>query len=71
MWNDVSWMYATRLYTPQGKLRTDKYAIDWIANHFDYLLTSIPSFLNVVPTRTVTLPPRKKQLYSLKEIMNV
>lgn len=61
-WNDISWMYAVRLYTSAGKLRTDKYAIDWISDHFNYTLTSIPSFLNVVPDGPVTLPPLKAQL---------
>jgi hypothetical protein len=62
IWDDISWMYATRLYTREGKLRTDKYAIDWISNHFNYSLKSIPSFLNVLPTELVTLPPLKSEL---------
>jgi hypothetical protein len=62
MWDDISWMYAVRLYTSQGKLRTDKYAIDWISRNFNYSITSIPSFLNVVPNELVTLPPLKSQL---------
>ncbi len=62
IWNDISWMYATRLYTPKGKLRTDNYAIDWISKHFNYSLTYIPSFINAIPTEPVTLPPLKRQL---------
>jgi hypothetical protein len=62
IWNDISWMYAVRLYTRSGKLRSDKFAIDWISKHFNYSLTSIPSFLNVVPNGTVTLPPLKTDL---------
>jgi hypothetical protein len=62
IWNDVSWMYAVRLYTSNGKLRSDKFAIDWISKHFNYSLTSIPSFLNVVPNEPVTLPPLKTKL---------
>ena len=62
IWDDISWMYATRLYTRDGKLRTDKFAIDWISKHFNYSLTSIPSFLNVLPNEPVTLPPLKKEL---------
>jgi hypothetical protein len=59
IWNDISWMYATRLYTSEGKLRTDKYAFNWILNHFNYSFTSFPSFLNVLPNGQVTLPPLK------------
>ena len=59
MWDDISWMYAVRLYTRQGKLRTDKFAMDWILDHFNYSLTEIPSFLNALPNNTVTLPPPK------------
>jgi hypothetical protein len=55
-------MYATRLYTREGKLRTDKFAIDWISKHFNYSLKSIPSFLNVLPKEPVTLPPLKTEL---------
>lgn len=62
IWDDVSWMYAVRLYTRQGKLRTDNYAIDWISNQFNYTLNSIPSFLNVLPNEPVTLPPLKSNL---------
>ncbi|CAF3996922.1 unnamed protein product [Adineta steineri] len=62
VWNDISWMYATRLYTSKGKLRTDKYAVEWISKHFNYSLTSIPSFLNVIPNGPVTLPPLKTEL---------
>jgi hypothetical protein len=62
MWDDISWMYATRLYTRDGKLRTDKLAIDWISKHFNYSIQSIPSFLNVVPNEPVTLPPLKAEL---------
>ncbi|CAF0764509.1 unnamed protein product [Rotaria sp. Silwood1] len=62
LWNDISWMYAIRLYTRQGKLRTDKFAIDWISNHFNYSITSIPTFLNVLPNEPVTLPPLKAKL---------
>ncbi|CAF3391094.1 unnamed protein product [Rotaria sp. Silwood1] len=58
-WDDISWMYAVRLYTSKGELRQDKFAIDWIANHFNYSLKIIPSFLNVVPNQPVTLPPIK------------
>lgn len=61
-WNDISWMYAVRLYTRDGKLRTDQYAIDWISDHFNYTLKEIPSFLNVVPNRPVKLPPLKTRL---------
>ncbi len=62
VWDDISWMYATRLYTREGKLRTDKFAIDWISKHFNYSLKSIPSFLNVLPKEPVTLPPLKTEL---------
>ena len=62
VWNDISWMYAVRLYTRHGKLRTDKFAIDWISKHFNYSLTSIPSFLNVIPDKPITLPPLKSKL---------
>ncbi len=62
VWNDISWMYATRLYTRDGKLRTDKYAIDWISKHFNYSIKTIPSFLNVIPDEPVTLPPLKTEL---------
>ena len=62
LWNDISWMYATRLYTRLGSLRTDRFAIDWISKHFNYSITSIPSFLNIVPNETVTLPPLKTKL---------
>ncbi len=59
IWDDISWMYAVRLYTSKGKLRTDKYAIDWIENQFDYSLKTIPSILNVLPDEQITLPPVK------------
>ncbi|CAF0913256.1 unnamed protein product [Rotaria sordida] len=59
IWDDISWMYAVRLYTSQGKLRQDKYAIEWIANQSNYSLKTIPSFLNVLPNEPVTLPPIK------------
>ncbi len=59
IWDDVSWMYAIRLYTREGKLRTDKYAIDWIVNQFNYSLKTIPSFLNVLSNKPITLPPVK------------
>ncbi|CAF4156157.1 unnamed protein product [Adineta steineri] len=62
MWNDISWMYVVRLYTPNGKLRTDKFAIEWISKHFNYSLTSIPSFLNALPDKPVTLPPLNTNL---------
>jgi hypothetical protein len=62
IWNDISWMYATRLYTSQGKLRRDKYAIEWISKHFNYSLTDIPSFINAIPNKPVTLPPLKSAL---------
>lgn len=62
IWDDISWMYATRLYTRDGKLRTDKFAIDWISKHFNYSIETIPSFLNVLPDHPVTLPPLKTQL---------
>jgi hypothetical protein len=62
MWNDISWMYATRLYTRLGHLRTDRFAIDWISKHFNYSISSIPSFLNILPNETVTLPPLKTKL---------
>ena len=62
VWDDVSWMYATRLYTREGKLRTDKFAIDWISKHFNYSLESIPSFINALPDEPVTLPPLKTEL---------
>jgi hypothetical protein len=62
IWNDIEWMYATRLYTRDGKLRTDKFALDWISKHFNYSLASIPSFLNVLPDGLVTLPPLKDKL---------
>jgi len=62
IWNDISWMYATRLYTRDGKLRTDKYAIDWISKHFNYSIKTIPSFLNVIPNEPITLPPLKTEL---------
>ncbi|CAF1246082.1 unnamed protein product [Adineta ricciae] len=62
IWDDISWMYAVRLYTRQGKLRTDNFAIEWISKHFNYSLTSIPSFLNVLPNHPVTLPPLKATL---------
>jgi hypothetical protein len=61
IWNDISWMYAVRLYTSDGKLRTDKYAMDMILNQFNYSLKTIPSFLNIVPNQSVTLPPLKNQ----------
>ncbi|CAF2166400.1 unnamed protein product [Rotaria magnacalcarata] len=56
-WNDISWMYATRLYTSEGKLRQDKYAINLITKHFNYSLKRIPSYLNVLPNEPITLPP--------------
>jgi hypothetical protein len=59
IWDDLSWMYAVRLYTPEGQLRTDKYAIDWIENQFNYSLKTIPSILNVLPDGLVTLPSIK------------
>jgi len=62
MWNDISWMYAVRLYTRKGNLRSDKFAIDWISNSFNYSLTFIPSFLNILPNETVILPPLKTEL---------
>ncbi len=62
IWDDISWMYATRLYTREGKLRTDKFAIDWISKPFNYSIRSIPSFLNVLPAEPVTLPPLKSVL---------
>ncbi|CAF1108246.1 unnamed protein product [Rotaria sordida] len=62
LWNDISWMYAVRLYTRQGKLRTDQFAFDWISNHFNYSITSIPSFFNILPNEPVTLPPLKTKL---------
>ncbi|CAF0848342.1 unnamed protein product [Adineta steineri] len=62
VWNDISWMYAVRFYTSKGKLRTDKFAIDSISEHFNYSLTSIPSFLNVIPNEPVILPPLKTNL---------
>ncbi|CAF1482449.1 unnamed protein product [Adineta steineri] len=62
VWNDISWMYAVRLYTSKGKLRTDKFAIDSISEHFNYSLISIPSFLNVIPNEPVILPPLKTNL---------
>jgi hypothetical protein len=62
IWDDISWMYATRLYTREGKLRTDKFAIDWISKHFNYSIKSIPSFLNVLPNEPVSLPPLKTEL---------
>ena len=52
-------MYAVRLYQPDGTLRTDQYAIDWIAKPFDYAFSSIPSFLNVIPDQPVALPAKK------------
>jgi len=61
-WDDISWMYATRLYTREGKLRQDKFAIDWISKHFNYSITKIPSFINALPKEPVTLPPLKTQL---------
>ncbi len=61
-WDDISWMYATRLYTREGRLRKDKFAIDWISKHFNYSLKTIPSFLNVIPNELVTLPPLKAEL---------
>lgn len=62
-WNDISWMYAVRLYTSDGKLRTDQYAIDWIDNQFNYSLKTIPSFLNIIPNTSITLPPVKVYEY--------
>lgn len=62
VWNDISWMYATRLYTREGKLRQDQYAIEWISKHFNYSITEIPSFINALPDEPVTLPPMKSQL---------
>jgi hypothetical protein len=59
IWNDISWMYAVRLYTSDGKLRTDKFAMDWILDQFNYSLKTIPSFLNVLPNKSVTLPSVK------------
>jgi len=59
IWDDKSWMYAVRLYTSDGKLRTDQYAIDWIANQFNYSLKTIPSFINRLPNEPITLPPVK------------
>ncbi len=59
IWDDLSWMYAVRLYTPEGQLRTDKYAIDWIENQFNYSLKTIPSILNVLPDGLVTFPSIK------------
>jgi hypothetical protein len=49
-------MYAVRLYTPDGKLRTDKDAIDWISKELNYSLKTIPSFRNILPKELVTLP---------------
>jgi hypothetical protein len=68
MWDDISWMYVVRLYTPQGKLRTDKFAFDWILDQFNYTLTSIPSFLNILPNETVTLPPLKSNDTKLSSV---
>ena len=62
IWDDISWMYAIRLYTRKGTLRTDKFAIEWISNYSNYSLTSIPSFLNILPNELVTLPPLKTKL---------
>ncbi|CAF1098910.1 unnamed protein product [Adineta steineri] len=59
IWNDISWMYAVRLYTREGKVRTDKYAIDWIANQFNYSLKTIPTFLNISSNKSVTFLPVK------------
>lgn len=56
-------MYAVRLYTSEGKLRTDQYAIDWIEKQFDYTLKTIPSFLNILPNQSITLPPIKEFEY--------
>jgi hypothetical protein len=61
-WNDISWMYAVRLYTREGRLRNDQYAINWISNHFNYSITAIPSFINAIPDTPVTLPPIKSKL---------
>ena len=58
-WDDISWMYAVRLYTPKGELRTDKFARDWIENQFNYSIRTIPSFLNILPNQSITLPPLK------------
>lgn len=62
MWDDISWMYAVRLYSKEGTLRSDELAISWVAKRFNYTYDTVPSFLNVLPNGTVTLPPLKKDL---------
>jgi hypothetical protein len=59
MWNDMSWMYAMRLYTPEGKLRTDKDAIYWIGNESNYSVETILSYRNVLPKDLGTSPSVK------------
>ncbi|CAF1348610.1 unnamed protein product [Adineta ricciae] len=66
MWNDISWMYAVRLYSPEGHLRSDELAISWVAKRFNYTYASVPSFLNVLPNETVTLPPLKSEFVQVK-----
>lgn len=61
-WTDIAWMYAVRLYTRQGKLRNDLYALNWIGDHFNYTFTNVPSFLNAIPQEPVTLPPLRADL---------
>ncbi|UJR35253.1 hypothetical protein I4U23_028017 [Adineta vaga] len=66
MWNDISWMYAVRLYSPEGHLRSDELAISWVAKRFNYTYSSVPSFLNALPNEDVTLPPLKSEFIQNK-----
>ena len=66
MWNDISWMYAVRLYSPEGHLRSDELAISWVAKRFNYTYASVPSFLNALPNESVTLPPLKSEFVRIK-----
>ncbi|CAF1384791.1 unnamed protein product, partial [Didymodactylos carnosus] len=61
-WTDLAWLYATRLYTREGKLRTDKFAIDWISKFYNYTIKTIPTFLNAIPDNPPPLGPLKKNL---------
>ncbi|CAF0881230.1 unnamed protein product [Didymodactylos carnosus] len=62
VWNDVAWLYATRLYTRDGKLRSDAFAINWISKYYNYTIETIPTFLNIVPDDPPPLGPLKKVL---------
>ncbi|UJR10626.1 hypothetical protein I4U23_014823 [Adineta vaga] len=48
IWDDLSWMYAIRLYTRDGRVRRDKYAIDWIADQFNYSMKTKATFRSIL-----------------------